>query len=192
MDYNFTSVRGGKPSGGGTQDYKKVTRFIPMFIIVILVIAIGSTCWYTVNDKQQAVVTTFGRVTDITGAGIHFKLPLGIQKAHKVDVNVFQKIELGYRTNSSSSTGYVVVESESKMITGDYNIVNVEFFVEYKVSDPKQYLFGSYEPELVLRNLIQSQVRNVVGSTDVDSVLRVNRLASPQRLQAHGFATRHP
>lgn len=47
------------------------------------------------------------------------------------------------------------------MITGDYNIVNVEFFVEYKVSDPVQYLYGSYEPELILRNLVQSQVRNV-------------------------------
>ena len=57
------------------------------------------------------------------------------------------------------------------MITGDYNIVNVEFFVEYKVSDPVKYLFSSYEPEDILRNLIQSQVRNVVGSTNVDSVL---------------------
>ena len=57
------------------------------------------------------------------------------------------------------------------MITGDYNIVNVDFFVEYKVSNPERYLYGSYEPEEVLRNLIQSQIRNVVGSTQVDAVL---------------------
>ena len=57
------------------------------------------------------------------------------------------------------------------MITGDYNIVNVDFFVEYKISDPVQYLFSSDEPELILRNLIQSQVRNVVGSSSVDAVL---------------------
>jgi membrane protease subunit HflK len=57
------------------------------------------------------------------------------------------------------------------MITGDYNIVNVDFFVEYKISDPVQYLFSSNEPELILRNLIQSQIRNVVGSSTVDAVL---------------------
>ena len=57
------------------------------------------------------------------------------------------------------------------MITGDYNIVNVDFFVEYKISDPVEYLYSSNDPELILRNLIQSQIRNVVGSSTVDAVL---------------------
>ena len=135
--------------------------------LLILLIAI-STCFYTVDDKQQAVVTTFGKVTDVTEAGVHFKLPLGIQKVEKVDVNVYQKIELGY---SSSGNSYEVNDSESTMITGDYNIVNVDFFVEYKISDPVQYLYSSNKPELILRNLIQSQIRNVVGSSSVDAVL---------------------
>jgi membrane protease subunit HflK len=121
-----------------------------------------------VDDKQQAVVTTFGKVTDITDAGVHFKLPFGIQKVHKVDVNVYQKIELGYNSNGND---YVVKTNESTMITGDYNIVNVDFFVEYKISNPERYLFSSNDPELILRNLIQSQVRNVVGSTSVDDIL---------------------
>ena len=140
-------------------------------IIVLLAIIVGvgaSTCWYTVDDKQQAVVTTFGAVTDVTDAGVHFKLPFGIQQVQMVDVNVYQKIELGY---SSSGDSYKVNESESTMITGDYNIVNVDFFVEYKISDPVAYLYSSNKPELILRNLIQSQVRNVVGSSTVDSVL---------------------
>jgi membrane protease subunit HflK len=143
---------------------------IPGIIIFLLIILIF-TCWYTVDDKHQAVVTTFGKVTGVTEAGVHFKLPFGIQKAKKVEVNVYQSIELGYRTDASASDGYRTVEDEGRMITGDYNIVNVEFFIEYKVSDPVKYLFSSYEPELILRNLIQSQVRNVVGSTGVDSVL---------------------
>lgn len=143
---------------------------IPVIVVVILALIAG-TCWYTVDDKQQGVVTTFGKVTNITEAGMHFKLPFGIQKVSKVDVNVYQKIEMGYRTDSSTEEGYVLVDNESKMITGDYNIVNVEFFVEYKVSDPEKYLFSSYQPEEILRNLVQSQVRNVVGSTGVDSVL---------------------
>lgn len=122
-------------------------------------------------------MTTFGRVTSVTDAGVHFKLPLGIQKAHKVDVNVFQRIELGYRTDARTPEGYTLVTSESTMITGDYNIVNVEFFVEFKVSDPVKYLFASYEPVSVLRNLVQSQVRNVVGSTSVDAVLTTGKEA---------------
>jgi len=140
-----------------------------IFILVVLFIGI-STCFYTVNDKQQAVVTTFGKVTAVHDAGVHFKLPFGIQQAHKVNVNVYQKIELGYRTEGSAQD-YSLVEEESTMITGDYNIVNVDFFVEYKISDPVKYLYASNQPQLILKNLILSQVRNVVGSSTVDSVL---------------------
>jgi len=89
---------------------------------------------------------------------------------HKVDVNVYQKIELGYRSENGGDS-YATQTNESTMITGDYNIVNVDFFVEYKISDPVQYLYSSNDPELILRNLIQSQVRNVVGSSTVDAVL---------------------
>ena len=156
---------------GTKPDWSRIKRFIIIAIVAVVLIVLAATSWYTVDDKQQAVVTTFGKVTDVTEAGIHFKLPFGIQEAHKVDVNVYQKIELGYRTEAQTETGYSLVETESKMITGDYNIVNVEFFVEYKVSDPVKYLYSSYEPEEILRNLVQSQVRNVVGSTNVDAVL---------------------
>ena len=79
---------------------------------------------------------------------------------------------------------YEVVDDEGKMITGDYNIVNVDFFVEYKVSNPERYLYGSYAPEDVLRNLIQSQIRNVVGSTQVDSVLTDGKEAIQMQVKA--------
>ena len=161
-------------SGGNKKVYrptdaKRITRFA-LIALLAMVLTIGIlTSVYTVDDKQQAVITTFGRVTDITDPGLHFKLPFGIQKVYKVDVNVYQKIELGYYTDAN---GVVMSNpSESTMITGDYNIVNVDFYVEYKVSDPVAYLFSSNNPELILRNLIQSQVRNVVGSSSVDAVL---------------------
>ena len=149
-------------------NFKKAGRIITIVVLVVIAALLIGTCYYTVDDKQQAVVTTFGKVTDITDAGVHFKLPFGIQQVQKVDVNVYQKIELGY---SSSGNDYLVNDRESTMITGDYNIVNVDFFVEYKISDPVQYLYSSNDPELILRNLIQSQVRNVVGSSTVDAVL---------------------
>ena len=149
-------------------DLSKLRRSAFLIVMAILLLTTAMTCWYTVDDKQQAVVTTFGKVTDVTSAGIHFKAPFGIQQVHKVDVNVYQKIELGY---SSTGNGYTVNKDESTMITGDYNIVNVDFFVEYRISNPERYLFASNNAELILRNLIQSQVRNVVGSSSVDSVL---------------------
>ncbi|MBE6959358.1 MAG: FtsH protease activity modulator HflK [Ruminococcaceae bacterium] len=149
-------------------DFGKLTKYIVVGVLLAIIIIGAMTCFYTVDDKEQAVVTTFGAVTDITEAGVHFKLPFGIQQVEKVEVNVYQKIELGY---TSDGDNYVTNTSESTMITGDYNIVNVDFFVEYKISDPVKYLYTSSDAELVLRNLIQSQVRNVVGSSAVDSVL---------------------
>ena len=151
------------------RNFKKLGKVLLICFISALVLITGLTCFYTVDDKQQAVVTTFGKVTDITDAGIHFKLPLGIQQVKKVDVNVYQKIELGYATDEKGTV--TSNPDESTMITGDYNIVNVDFFVEYKISDPVQYLYSSNNPEMILRNLIQSQVRNVVGSSSVDAVL---------------------
>ena len=159
------------PKNSKPIDIKKITRIAVIVVIAAIVLLAVGTCFYTVDDKQVAVVTTFGQVTDITDAGVHFKLPFGIQNVEKVDVNVYQKIELGYRSDTYDPNQYAENTSESTMITGDYNIVNVEFFVEYKISDPVQYLYSSNNPELILRNLIQSQVRNVVGSSTVDAVL---------------------
>jgi len=163
--YRWTPPGNSKPK----TDWNKAKKIILTVAIVLALVIAVSSCFYTVDDKQQAVVLTFGKVTDITDAGLHFKLPFGIQQVEKVDVNVYQKIELGYSTTGQDM--YAVNENESTMITGDYNIVNVDFFVEYKISDPVQYLYSSNQPEMILRNLIQSQVRNVVGSTSVDAVL---------------------
>ena len=151
-------------------DLSKLKGQAVLIALIFALVLCGMTCFYTVDDKQQAVVTTFGKVTDVTDAGVHFKLPFGIQQVRKVDVNVYQKIELGYSSSGNDYYG-VPVDNESSMITGDYNIVNVDFFVEYKISDPVAYLYSSNNPELILKNLIQSQVRNVVGSSTVDAVL---------------------
>ena len=169
MDNNYRYVTNNPPTKKNSGGFRITPKFV-LLTVLALVLLIGIfTSFYTVDDKQQAVVTTFGAVTDITEPGLHFKLPFGIQKVQRVDVNVYQKIELGYITDANGVT--VSKTSESTMITGDYNIVNVDFFVEYKISDPVRFLYGSTNPEQILRNLIQSQVRNVVGSSSVDSVL---------------------
>ncbi len=172
--YSWSANSGKIPKQPQPADWKKIKTIIIVAVVVAVLIVTAVTSFYTVDDKQQAVVTTFGKVTDITEAGVHFKLPFGIQKVQKVDVNVYQKIELGYRSDSSAD-GYTVKPGESTMITGDYNIVNIDFFVEYRISDPVAYLYSANEPELILRSLLQSQVRNVVGSTTVDDVLTTGK-----------------
>ena len=166
----------------------KFKKILPLIIIAVIILLAILSSVYTVNDKQQAVVTTFGKVTSIEDPGIHLKLPFGIQKANLVDVNVYRKIEIGYRSAPNDNQqadsyatpeyayedGYAV-ESESKMISGDYNIVNCDFFVEYKISDPVKYLYNSQNPDEILKSLAQSHIRNVISSYDVESILTTGK-----------------
>ena len=76
-------------------DFKRFGKTAMVFALFAVLVLGAMTCFYTVDDKQQAVVTTFGKVTDVTDAGVHFMIPFGIQQVKKVDVNVYQKFELG-------------------------------------------------------------------------------------------------
>lgn len=146
---------------------------VACLILVVLIISLNS--WYTVTDQQQAVVLTFGRVTSIESAGMHFKLPDPIQSVIKVPVQRTQKLELGYREGADGK--YTTVDEESKMITGDYNIIRIDFFIEWKISDPKKYLFEAVRPEDILRNTTLSAARTVVGSATIDDVLTSGKVA---------------
>lgn len=155
--------------------FKNIKKFIIPVIIIVLLATLLLTSVYTVNDKQQAVVTTFGKVTSVEDPGIHLKIPFGVQQVSLVDVNVLQKIEIGFRSSSGPAGTDATVESESKMISGDYNIVNCDFFVEYKISDPAKYLYNSENPGEILKSLAQSHIRNVISSYDVDSILTTGK-----------------
>lgn len=149
-------------------DEKKLFRWALIAVAVALAAILVLSSVYTVEDKEQAVITTFGKVTGISEPGIHFKLPFGIQNAEKVKVNEIKNIEIGYTSNGDTDA---TIAAESKMITGDFNIVNVDFFVEYRISDPVKYLYSSSDPDKILKMLIQSQIRNVIGSYEIDPVL---------------------
>ncbi|MEL7648618.1 MAG: FtsH protease activity modulator HflK [Sedimentibacter sp.] len=153
--------------------FKKLL-FLPL--IVLAVFFIGS-CQYTVEETEQAVVTTLGKVTSIESAGLHFKLPYPIQAATKVEVNRTQKLQIGYKS-SSEAKGYsdnTSVPDEAKMITGDFNIVNIDFFIEWKISDPEKFLFNSDEPSQILKMIAQSSARSIIGSKNVDGVLTTEK-----------------
>ena len=153
---------------------KTISNIITFGILFLIVVIFLFSCLYTVNDTQQAVVTTLGKVTSVEGSGLHLKLPVPIQSVQKIDVNKTLKMELGYRQLDKGQ--YEVITAESKMITGDFNIVNIDFFVEWKISDPVKYLYESNNPELIFKNVCLSAIRSVVGSTNVDSVLTTGKI----------------
>ena len=153
---------------------KNLNKFLLPLILAVLLIALVLPSLYTVGDKGQAVVTTFGKVTSVVDPGIHIKIPFGVQQATYVNVNELQKIEIGFRTGHTNDDTETI-DSESKMISGDYNIVNCDFFVEYKISDPVKYLYNSADPREILKSLAQSHIRNVISSYDVDSILTTGK-----------------
>lgn len=147
------------------QKLKKLIWIIPVLVILIIFFF---NCFYSISETERGVLTTFGKVSSIQNAGLNFKLPDPIQSVQKVDMTT-QKLYLGY---SEGRNGEIYVnENDAKMITGDYNVVSVDFFMEWKVSDPQKYLFNSENPILILENVAKAACRDIIGSYDVDNVL---------------------
>lgn len=153
---------GGFPSG------KTVGRIVGIAaaVIIILVLATGAT--YQIKEQEQAVLITFGQAKPVTDPGLHFKIPL-IQQVVKVNTTI-QGFSIGY--NKDTGEAY---EDESLMITNDYNFVNVNFFVEYRFSDPVKAVYASRQPVDILKNISMSCIRNVIGSYPVDDVLTTGK-----------------
>lgn len=135
-------------------------------ILLFLILAFNSI--YTIKEQEQAVLITLGVAKPVTTSGLHFKIPF-IQDVKKVNTTI-QGFSLGYDSSTNLNE-----ESDSLMITSDYNFVNVDFFVEYRISDPVKALFASEDPVVILKNISQSCIRTVIASYDVDSVLTTGK-----------------
>ena len=152
---------------------KPVIKLPPLrkFIVVLLVIVLllsGMDAFYTLKEDQYAVITTFGKPSMVSSSGLKFKLPF-VQQVTKVSKTI-QGFPLGYRPESNIS-----VDEESLMITYDYNFVNVDFYVEYRVTDPIKFLYNSQDPVGILKMLCQSYIRDTIGLYDVDSVITTGK-----------------
>lgn len=141
-------------------------KFIGLAVVLVIVALFLSQGWYTVSEQENAVVTTAGKVTDVKGAGLHFKIPI-FQTATKVDMTT-RGMTLGYIENDS--TGYYET-GDNFMISNDFNIVSIDFYAEWRVTIPEKFLFMVEEPVTLLNNIIQSSARDIVSAYKVDSVL---------------------
>ena len=147
-------------------------------IIAVLILYGFATSVYTVPEDSKAVVLRFGEDVRQEEPGLHFKLPVGIEKHYPVPVKRIFKEEFGFRTlKASVTTQYDSRDypSESLMLTGDLNIADVEWVVQYKILDPRQYMFAIRDPQQALRDLSESVMRLVVGDQTATQVLTVGR-----------------
>lgn len=154
------------------KNVRNETRSIKMIIYggliaVIVVGALFSSMFFT-TEQEIGYVNTFGNVAVVEGSGLHFKIPFISTKEVFDATNKGMAIGYDIETNES-------LYEESLMITSDFNFVNTDFYVEYRISDPIDYDFGSNDPEGILRNVAQASIRNTVGLYDVDAVLTTGR-----------------
>ena len=137
-------------------------------VIALVVVALGFGSVYQLQEDEYAVITTFGRPSVVSTSGLKFKIPL-IQRKTIVS-KATQGFSIGYNLNTGAS-----IEDESLMISVDFNFVNVDFYVEYRVVDPVKYLYNSREPVAILKMLCQSYIRDTIGLYGVDDVITTGK-----------------
>jgi membrane protease subunit HflK len=163
---------------GGPQPPKP--RTVLLIVVGLLAVWGGLSVFYTVQPEERAVVKRFGSVVGIADPGLHFKLPFGVDSVQLVATERVLKQEFGFRTEDASGdrtrfeTGRY--PDESLMLTGDLNIIQVEWVVQYRISDPVKFLYSMREPTQTLRDLSESVMRRVVGNRIGSDVLTVGRV----------------
>ncbi|MEX1196355.1 MAG: FtsH protease activity modulator HflK [Pseudohongiellaceae bacterium] len=150
-------------------------------IVLLLLVWAALTSFYTVQPEERAVVKRFGSVTGITDPGLHFKIPFGIDQVQLVATERVLKQEFGFRTQGTrqgerSSYSAAEFEDESLMLTGDLNMIDVEWVVQYRIEDPIKFLYRMREPTRTLRDISESVMRRIVGNMLGSEVLTVGRV----------------
>src|SRR6202171_1617252 len=148
------------------------------FAIVILLIVLAWTSYYTVQAESEGVVLRFGKFLKTVEPGLHFKLPFGIDTVTVLPTRRQLKLEFGcttpgYLTNPIQSSEDP--DEEKSMVPGDLNAALVEWVVQYRIEDPRQYLFDVRNPEGTLRDLSEAAMREVIGDRTVDELITIGR-----------------
>ena len=154
--------------GNNNRESKHGKKIVSAIFSIILIIVLGVSAVYTIEEDEYAVIKTFGSVVVEETPGIKFKIPF-IQNVSKVS-KASKQFSVGYDLETNES-----IHKESFMITSDYNFVNVDFYFEYQITDPVKYFYASEEPETIVKNLAQSYIRDTVGSREVDEVLTTGK-----------------
>ncbi|MFD1737127.1 FtsH protease activity modulator HflK [Bacillus salitolerans] len=135
---------------------------------VIVLGIVGLTSWYTVDESDQAVILTLGKVdTAVIEPGLHFKLPWPIQDVEKLSKETFS-LQFGYEEKDGTLKEF---PEETKMITGDENIVLADMVVQWRITEPAKYLYNAIDPQEILYNATSASLRSIIGSSKIDDAL---------------------
>ena len=148
----------------------KIGKIFLIVFIAIFALIIILRCFYTVNEQSNAVVTQFGRVVRVDTAGFYFKAPW--QSVTKVDMTT-HGTGIGYTISGNGQN--ITDEENGIMITSDFNLLNIDFYMEYRVSDPVAYLYNSEQPEEILSNIALANIRTVVSNYTVDEAMTTGK-----------------
>ncbi len=158
---------------------RTVVRLAGTGALVVLVLVVALTSFFTVPAESEGVVLRFGRFVDTVPAGLHLKIPLGVDRVEVVPVKRQLKQEFGFgtpgATNPWQSSRGEEWEDEKSMVTGDLNAAVVEWVVQYRIEKPENYLFRVRNADATLRDASESVMREVVGDRTVDEVITVGR-----------------
>lgn len=176
MSYEFRTFKEFRQSAGLPNIPAKLVKGV---ILGLLAVALLWGSFYQVGPEEMGVILRFGRFVRTAEPGLHMKVPLGIERLMRVPVQRQLKVEFGFRTvRPGINTEYTTdaeTKAESVMLTGDLNVVDVEWIVQYKIRDPYKFLFKMREATETFRDMTEAVVRRVVGDNSVDEVITVGR-----------------
>ena len=187
MAFNFyQSGQNQSPSGESSRQRERKFRFTPKLLILILVVVFVivtlSTGFFVVDQTEQAVILRMGKYLKTVGPGLQFKIPFGIDSSYNVQTQTVQTLSFGYRATqsgnlygSSTSYNYSSYMSESTMLTGDLNIVDIQWIVQYRIEDPYKWLFTINNQENTIRDLSRSVINQLVGDLPILSIMTSER-----------------
>jgi membrane protease subunit HflK len=156
--------------GGGASSGRTLTL---LFLVFGLIWA--ATGFYRVNPQQQGVVLRFGEWVRTSSPGLHYHLPFPIESVLTPEVTSDNRIEIGFRDVSGNSSSRRDIADESQMITGDENIVDIDFVVFWRIADAGQYLFNLAEPDQTIKVTAEAVMREIIGRTAIQTALTEGR-----------------
>ena len=176
-----------RKAGEGESDFPGYPskKWIGFGIVGIIIIIILFSAFYSIGPEEEGVIKRFGKYTETTGPGLHSKIPF-VESVTKVKVRHIFKEEFGFRTlRAGIKTIYAPGDysAESLMLTGDLNVVVVEWIVQYKVRDPVAFLFNVREQRDTIRAISEASMRQVVGDRSVDEIIGAGRIEAEQKAQ---------
>ncbi|MFA5287156.1 MAG: FtsH protease activity modulator HflK [Candidatus Omnitrophota bacterium] len=162
----------------GKKKFMSFSKWIPVAIVVLFILTGARSLIYSIGPDEVGVIQRFGKFIGLSSPGLHVKIPFGVDKVTPIKVEKVFKEEYGFKTMASgvrSTFSTRKYEDESLMLTGDLNILDVRWIVQFKIKDPVKLLFATRSPEDNIHDISEVVMRRFVGDYSVDEVLTTKR-----------------